>query len=203
MNIEKEVRYLASKEIINKIISETLPYKERQHMMDITFGYDGFNSLSKYGFICRIRYKNDKRVLEVKKKIEEGWLEQEINLADLGEGINFYKLIGMTPYMFLNRYREARKFKGLKIFIDEIDIVGDYVEIEFQDSNDAKNELLEFLKLVGIQGPEQDLYGDIIKERLQTDKEFSDRYISALNDVIQKYIKENKYEIWKCFDGKS
>ena len=195
MNIEKEVRYLASKEIINKIISETLPYKERQHMMDITFGYDGFNSLSKYGFICRIRYKNDKRVLEVKKKIEEGWLEQEINLADLGEGINFYKLIGMTPYMFLNRYREARKFKGLKIFIDEIDIVGDYVEIEFQDSNDAKNELLEFLKLVGIQGPEQDLYGDIIKERLQTDKEFSDRYISALNDVIQKYIKENKYEI--------
>lgn len=195
MNIEKEVRYLASKEIINKIISETLPYKERQHMMDITFGYDGFNSLSKYGFICRIRYKNDKRVLEVKKKIEEGWLEQEINLADLGEGINFYKLIGMTPYMFLNRYREARKFKGLKIFIDEIDIVGDYVEIEFQDSNDAKNELLEFLKLIGVQGPEQDLYGDIIKERLQTDKEFSDRYISALNDVIQKYIKENKYEI--------
>ena len=203
MNIEKEVRYQASKEIINKIINITSPYKERQHMMDITFGYDGFNSLSKYGFICRIRYKKDKQVMEIKKKIEEGWLEQEINLSNLGEGINFYKLIGMEPYMFLNRYRETRKFKGLKIFIDEIDIVGDYVEIEFQDSNDAKNELLEFLKLVGIQGPEQDLYGDIIKQRLQTDKEFSDKYLSALNDVIQKYIKENKYEIWKCFNRKS
>ena len=123
MNIEKEVRYQASKEIINKIINITSPYKERQHMMDITFGYDGFNSLSKYGFICRIRYKKDKQVVEVKKKIEGGWLEQEINLSNLGEGINFYKLIGMEPYMFLNRYRETRKFKGLKIFIDEIDIV--------------------------------------------------------------------------------
>lgn len=203
MNIEKEVRYQASKEIIDKIISKTSPYKEKQHLMDITFGYDGFNSLSKYGFICRIRYKNDKRVLEVKKKIEEGWLEQEINLSDLGQGINFYKLIGMRPYMFLNRYRETRKFKGLKIFIDEIDIVGDYVEVEFQDSTDAKNELLEFLKLVGIKGPEQDLYGDIIKKRLQTDKEFANKYTSALNDVIQKYIKENKYEIWKCFNRKS
>ena len=59
------------------------------------------------------------------------------------------------------------------------------------------------MKLVGIQGPEQDLYGDIIKQRLQTDKEFSDKYLSALNDVIQKYIKENKYEIWKCFNRKS
>lgn len=195
MNIEKEVRYEATKDIIKNILKVTSPYKERQHMMDITFGYDGFNSLSKYGFICRIRYKNDKRILEVKKKTSDGWLEQEISLSDLGEGINFYKLIGMTPYMFLNRYREVRKYKGLKVFIDEIEILGDYVEIEFQDSSDAQNELTELLNLVGIKGKEQDLYGDIIKERLKTDKEFSDRYISALNNVIEKYIKENKYEI--------
>lgn len=195
MNIEKEVRYEATKDIIKNILKVTSPYKERQHMMDITFGYDGFNSLSKYGFICRIRYKNDKRILEVKKKTNDGWLEQEISLSDLGEGINFYKLIGMTPYMFLNRYREVRKYKGLKVFIDEIEILGDYVEVEFQDSSDAQNELTELLNLVGIKGKEQDLYGDIIKERLKTDKEFSDRYISALNNVIEKYIKENKYEI--------
>lgn len=195
MNIEKEVRYQVSKEIINRIINVTSPCKKRQHMMDITFGYDGFNSLGKYGFICRIRYKNDKKVMEVKKKLEEGWLEQEINLSDLGEGINFYKLIGMTPYMFLNRYRETRTFKGLKIFIDEIEVVGDYVEVELQDSTDAKNELIEFLKLVNIQSSEQGLYGDIIKERLQTDQKFADDYLSALNNVIHKFIQENKYEI--------
>ena len=195
MNIEKEVRYNVKKEDIKRVIENTFPYKERQHMMDITFGYDGFNSLSKYGFICRIRYKSNKRIMEVKKKTTDGWLEQEIDLTDLGDGIIFYSLIGMTPYMFLNRYREVRKYKGLKIFIDEIEILGDYIEVEFQDSLDAKNELQEFLSLIEGDKIEQDLYGDIIKKKLKTDNEFSDKYITALNKVIQKYIREEKYEI--------
>lgn len=195
MNVEKEVRYEASEDIINNILKTTSPYKQRQHMMDITFGYDGFNSLGKYGFICRIRYKNDKRIMEVKKKTSEGWWEQEIMLSDLGEGINFYNLIGMTPYMFLNRYREVRKYKGLKIFIDEIEILGNYVEIELQESLNASKELTEFLSLVGITGEQQGLYGDIIKEKLKTDKNFSNKYNLALDNVIQKYIKENRYEI--------
>ena len=69
MNIEKEVRYLITDEKIKEIINTTTPYKDKQQTLDITFGYNGFESLAKFGFICRIRQKHEKTVLEIKKKI--------------------------------------------------------------------------------------------------------------------------------------
>ena len=60
MQIEKEVRYQIDEEQINKIILNTIPYKEKIEMLDITCGYEGFDSYSKYGFICRVRQKGDK-----------------------------------------------------------------------------------------------------------------------------------------------
>ena len=71
MEKEKEVRYLISKEQIGEIIKNTTPYKERMEMLDITCGYDGFNSYSKYGFICRIRQKGNNKTLEVKNYINK------------------------------------------------------------------------------------------------------------------------------------
>jgi len=47
----------------------------------------------------------------------------------------------MKPYLYLKRQREVRKFKNLKVFIDEFDLIGDYVEIEYQDCPDVKKEL--------------------------------------------------------------
>ena len=119
MEIEKEVRYCITDNQIKKIIKNTVPYKERKEMLDITCGYDGFNSYAKYGFKCRIRQKEEKKTLEVKKYFNENeCLEQSIKLEKLVDGINYLKLIGMTPYLYLKRFREVRKFKSLKIFID-------------------------------------------------------------------------------------
>ena len=66
MEKEKEVRFSISKNQIDNIKKNTTPFKERTEMLDITCGYDGFNSYSKYGFICRVRQKGDKKTLEVK-----------------------------------------------------------------------------------------------------------------------------------------
>ncbi len=185
MNIEKEVRYRVNKQQIKNILVATEAYKERVRMLDMTFGYNGFESLSKFGFICRIRQKPNKIALEVKKKIPEGWLEQEIKLDNLSDGINYFNLVGMTCYMYLDRYREVRKFGNLKIFIDEIDVVGDFVEIEYQDSNEGKLEINSFLKSVGLQNAkEEELYGDIIKKQLETDSDFAEKYKKGLEGII-------------------
>lgn len=189
MNIEKEVRYEISKQTISRIIELTKPYKPRTSMLDIVFGYYGQESLQKQGYICRIRQKADKKTMEVKKQTSDGWLEQEIALNDLGDGINYLQLIGMKPNMFFKRFREVRLFKGLKIFIDEMEILGDYVEIEYQDSLDAKQELSEFLNIANITGAEQDLYGSIVKARFKTDPEFTKTYTAALNNIINEYCK--------------
>ncbi len=189
MNIEKEVRYEISEQTISRIIELTKPYKQRTNMLDIIFGYHGLESLQKQGYICRIRQKADKKTMEVKKQTSDGWLEQEITLNNLGDGINYLQLIGMKPNMFFKRFREVRLYKGLKIFIDEMEILGNFVEIEYQDSLDAKQELSEFLRDANITGDEQDLYGSIVRSRISTDPKFKETYTNALNSVIDEYCK--------------
>ena len=139
MNLEKEVRYIINNEQRDKILANTEPYKNRVEMLDITCGYDGFDSYDKYGFICRIRQKDNKKTLEVKNYSNSNeCLEQTILLENIADGVNYLKLIGMQPYLYLKRFREVRKYKNLKIFIDEFDILETFVEIEYQDSSSTE-----------------------------------------------------------------
>lgn len=187
MNLEKEVRYAISENVKEKIIELTTPYKEKIEMLDITCGYAGFNSYSKYGYICRVRQKGNRKTLEVKNyKNNNECIEQEIVLDRVCDGVNYLKLIGMEPYLYLKRYREVRKYKNLKIFIDEFDIIGDYVEIEYQDSKNEKEEMKEFKCLVGINAKEEDMYGGIVKDRLEKDKEFKKIFVSNLDKIINE-----------------
>ena len=90
----------------------------------------------------------------------------------------------MKPYLYLNREREERKYGGLKIFIDNIDLLGTYVEIELQKSNDPVKELQEFIKKVGIKGGREKLYGDIFKEKLKSDEAFKEMFEEKLRNFI-------------------
>lgn len=187
MEIEKEVRYCISKKQIELIKNSTIPYKERTKMLDITCGYDGFDSYSKYGFICRVRQKGSNITLEVKNYFnKEECLEQSIKIERVVDGVNYLKLIGMKPYLYLKRFREVRKYKNLKIFIDEFDIIDNYVEIEYQDSQNAKMELEEFINLININGPEQDMYGSIIKNKLKTEPKFKQLFEFNLNKILNE-----------------
>ena len=187
MELEKEVRYLISNKDKKKIIELTEPLKERTNMLDITCGYDGFDSYSKHGYICRIRQKDNKKTLEVKNYVNSNeCIEQAIKLDKVSDGVNYLKLIGMKPYLYLKRYREVRKYKDLKIFIDEFDIIGDYVEIEYQDSKDAEKEVEEFKKIINITGEPQDMYGGIIKDRLAIDKNFKKLFEDNLEKILSE-----------------
>lgn len=187
MELEKEVRYLITKEEKDKIINSTSLLKERTIMLDITCGYDGFDSYSKYGYICRIRQNGNKKTLEVKNyKNKNECVEQAIVLDKVSDGVNYLKLIGMKPYLYLKRYREVRNYKNLKIFIDEFDIIGDYVEVEYQYSVNAKEELDEFMKLIGLNGEEQDMYGGIVKDKLENDSEFKKIFLDNLDKILNE-----------------
>lgn len=187
MELEKEVRYSVTDEQISCILKNTTPNKSRTEMLDITCGYSGFNSYNEYNFICRIRQKDGKKTLEVKNYFNENeCLEQSITLEKITDGINFLKLIGMSPYLYLKRFREVRTFKSLKIFIDEFDLIGKYVEIEYQDSSNVEEEIKEFMLLNKIEGTPQDMYGDIVKERLENDLEFK----KTFDDNLEKILNE-------------
>lgn len=184
MEIEKEVRYEVSKDQIAKILDSSIEYKAKSDMLDITCGYDGFESLKKHGFICRIRQKNGKITLEIKKYLNNSDCYEEcITLENVNQGVNYLYLLGMKPYLYLKRQREVRKFKNLKVFIDEFDLIGDYVEIEYQDSPDVKKELEEFINLIGITNAPCKMYGDIVKGRLE-DSDFKDVFEEKLQSFL-------------------
>ena len=184
MEIEKEVRYLVDDNVWEKALNSTQQYKERVEMLDITMGAYGRESVHKTGKVFRVRKKPNKITLEIKNKIEGGWEEESIELDSVERGVNFLSLAGLKPYLFISRTREVKKYKGLKIFFDNIYLLGKYMEIEYQDSEDAVNELNEFIELCGINGNEQPLYGDIINEKYEEDKEFRESFDEYLNNLL-------------------
>ena len=152
MEVEKEIRFSVLEESWRKAIEFSEPLKGTQKMMDITMGAYGFSSLAETGRIFRVRQIGDKITLEIKQRTEENeWLEQAIKLENVKQGINFLMLSGLDPYLFIDRTREVRKFKSLKIFMDDIDLLGKFIEIEYQESVDAQKEIMEFLALTQIE----------------------------------------------------
>ena len=191
MEIEKEIRFkIESDSKIKEIELETEEIQEKSETIDLVLGWKGFESLDKYGFICRVRKKNDEIYLECKKKIKDNiWNESKIKLKEFSEGINFLSLIGMKPYLYINRKRQIRKYKDLKIYIDEVDMLGSFIEIEFQKAQNEKEQIQEFLSHFNIKNIEQKLYGDIFKEKIETDINFKAEFERKMkyfinNDII-------------------
>lgn len=191
MEIEKEIRFkIESDSKIKEIELETEEIQEKSETIDLVLGWKGFESLDKYGFICRVRKKNDEIYLECKKKIKDNiWNESKIKLKEFSEGINFLSLIGMKPYLYINRKRQIRKYKDLKIYIDEVDMLGSFIEIEFQEAQNEKEQIQEILSHFNIKNIEQKLYGDIFKEKIETDINFKAEFEKKMkyfidNDII-------------------
>ena len=185
MEIEKEYRYKVNETIIQNILKISDILEEKQHQIDLTLGYMGFDSLSKLSYVCCVRQKGEKIWMETKKRNgENSFNETKIDLKNFNSGVDFFKSIGMKPYLYMNRTRQILKYKGLKIFIDNIDMLGDYVEIEVQDVVNPKKIYKEFLELVGIDSNPQPLYGDIFKEKLK-DEKFLNLFQEKSNEALK------------------
>lgn len=163
--IEEEIRLEVTKDQVKQIKDITKEYKEDTRMIDITCGKYGFESLSKVGYICRIRQKDSKITMEIKKYLEdEKCIERSIKIDTVEDGLEFFKLLDLTPYLILKRNREIRKYNDLLIYIDRFDDIGDYIEIEYQNS--SREEALNFAKGLNIELDFKEKYGDIVRKRI-------------------------------------
>ena len=185
MEVEKEVRYLVDDNIWNSVLLGTTEYKPKSQMLDITMGKYGLDSFQKTGLVFRVRQKGEKISMEIKKRVGESeWLEESIPLDSVGRGVSYLKLAGLSPYLYISRTREVKKFKGLKIFLDDVEMLGKFIEIEYQDSDNAKAELNEFLQTFGIENNPQDLYGTIIIRKYNEDENFRNAFNSKMNEIV-------------------
>ena len=184
MEVEKEVRFLVDDKAWDNALKVSDKYKEKVKMLDITMGAYGRESLAKTGRIFRVRQKPNKVTLEVKQRTTEGWLEESVKLESVNQGVNFLTLAGLKPYLYISRFREVRKYKGLKIFFDDVELLGKFIEVEYQDSVDAEKELQEFINICKIKNNPQPLYGDIINERYNKDEVFKQKFDEVLDNLI-------------------
>ena len=124
--------------------------------------------------------------MEIKNRKDNGiFYETKIDIKDFNDGIEFFKALGMKEYMYMKRTREIFDYKGLKIFIDDIELLGKFVEIEFQDVEDAEKLIEEFIKETAIKQIQQPLYGDMLKELIKSDEEFKKKFEKRLNQFIE------------------
>jgi len=185
--LEKEQRYAVTEEQIIKVLEVTEPSIEKKEMLDVSFYKNGENLYELYKYIVRIRQKGERKTLEIKKykNDETTCLEGSISLDSIKDAVNFLALMDLTPGIYLKREREVRKYKSLDIFIDRFDVIGDFVEVEYQGSENALKEITEFRKECGIDGESEDMYGGIINTKLSTDDEFKKMYKEKMAEVVQ------------------
>lgn len=184
-NLEKEERYLIDSNIVLRIIEISDQISPKEKMIDLTCGKLGFNSLEKYGYICRVRNKNGSICMEVKQRQDDGsFVESKIKLNTIKDGVDFFGLLGMTPYLCIEREREVREYKGLKIFIDNVELLGTFVEIEYQNIIGKDSIIDEFKSKTGINGEPQGLYGDLFNEKMEKDQEFKEKMLAKINSGL-------------------
>lgn len=186
MNIEKEVRFLINGSTEKLIKQNTALIKPVESMTDLVMGYYGFDSLNKLGYICRIRQKNPNIVLEVKRLREDGsWEEESLKLSSIAQGYSFLSKIGLKPYLLIERKREERETPDFKIALDDVSLLGKFVEIELKDiSKNCEKELNAFITKSKISGQPQKLYGDIFKEKCETDTAFKAQFQKRLQEIL-------------------
>lgn len=178
-SIEKEIRLKVDDKDIEKIKKVTDDYKEKTRLIDITCGKYEFDSFNKLGYIGRIRCKDNNYKIEIKNyQNKDECLEKALPINSIRDGLDFFKLLNMKPYLILDRYREVRKYNGLLIYIDEFDTIGSYVEIEYKESN--KDEAYNFIELLGLNNKEKDKYDDIIRNLISSDDNLKKKMIKKL-----------------------
>ena len=183
VNVEKEIRIKVSDNNIVSIMKNSNPYKESTRLIDITCGKYGFKSLEKVGYICRIRCKDDSYKIEIKNYQDAfDCLEKSIPISSIKDGLEFLKLLGLKPYLILDRVREVRKYNNLLIYIDKFDLIGNYVEIEYQES--SYEEAIKYLDKLNIEFIPEPKYGDIIANMITKD----DKLKIELENSLLKYI---------------
>lgn len=153
--------------------------KERTRLIDITCGNYEFDFLSKLGYIGRIRCNGNSYKIEIKNyQNKDECLEKALPINSIRDGLDFFKLLNMEPYLVLDRYREVRKYNNLLIFIDEFDTIGSYIEIEYQESD--KDGAYKFIELLDLDNKEQDKYGDIVRNLISSDDNLKKKMIKKL-----------------------
>lgn len=117
--------------------------------------------------VVRVRNSNGAVTLTIKKRVVEGneliKLEKEIAVDDKQRAIEIVEHMGFHEVVRVNKKRMQRKHEDMTICLDEIEGLGNFIEVEKmsggENEAEIQEQLFEFLKTLGINSDDRIIKG--------------------------------------------
>lgn len=145
---------------LNSTLSEPVTQKDKIFLHNST----DFPRIKSGVRVLRIRDTNGKITLTLKisEENELSCIEREIVVDNAGQAEKLLNLLGYREVVKVNKKRQKCKLNGLKICLDEVEKLGNFVEVEKmsdEDSSKVQEELFQFLETLGISREDRVFHG--------------------------------------------
>jgi adenylate cyclase class IV len=142
-----------------------------RHVIDVTFGVAGMESMDRVGWVVRVRRSEDLTGTDGDVRIEHKaalayatWRELSLSVNNtMAECARFLSSVGLTAGMVIDRVR-ATTHSAVRVSVDEVRWLGTFVELE------GPPELVaDYAGRAGLPAEEEaGTYGDLLAELLRS-----------------------------------
>lgn len=164
--IEVKARVRNKKQLLDRLVKLGCKLSKPIAQMDIAYLEPGFKfeDIGPGVKALRIRKQNGKTLLTLKERqeIEMSSIEHETEVSDPFATEKLVKLLGYMEYVRINKKRIKTEYKELEICIDEVEDLGNFIEVEKMSDGDSvktQEELFKFLERLGIKRSDRETRG--------------------------------------------
>ncbi len=180
MEIELRFKVKNLKLIENKLINLKAKFIKNKKQIDKYFGEINLYKKINYSFLLRIRQEGDKVFLTYKGdnfKKAGVWQEYDFLIKDSKKAELMIKDMGFDEVITVNKIRKEYSLNSLNICLDEIEGLGQFIEIEYlSESSNSKKKHFDLIKRLGIEKNEI-IHKGYVTMLLEKDKSKFAKYI--------------------------
>ncbi len=181
IEVEIKARIANIQEAKEKIQKSSAQFMRKEEQLDCIFGHpkmlDEDDMVVEGGYSARLRQVDSKTKLTFKEVLRgKGGIEIESNIGSVEIGRSFLNSLGFKEAFNLHKIRDIFNLKDVEISIDEVDLLGNFIEVEkIVDAPEkieaARKECQEVLDSLGIKYKiVTKKYGDLMQEIINQNK---------------------------------
>jgi predicted adenylyl cyclase CyaB len=169
----------------------------KRRLKDTVYGLRGLYSIKETGFCYRIREHGNKIIVDRKGRLLDSWNEETLPFDSKEEAHRHFLNKGLLPYLIIDRVRHEYKSNGIRIALDDVLHLGQFIEVEksIDDADlaeDAKRDLIKFVSSLGISEDrvEPEPYGWLLTLKLEKDRQLAGRIAKELGITVSQMFNE-------------
>lgn len=181
--IERERRFRLDQPSYEDII-QRLPWTVPELVTDVTMGPHGSSSMSVTGWVVRLRTGSGYVRMQLKKRqqVAHEYLEVDLGVDSISRAAEILMLMGMQLGLVISRTRRQVSVPGALLMLDDINLLGYFIEIE--ETGSGEPSLPAFLHAYLTRDNECGAYGDLIISQLQTDSSWAEAYRREAANIL-------------------